>query len=72
MAGKGEFLIVDRQTNFRVDDDTILSAGEYNDYAVRFYPDSSEGLESDMGYSEITLYVEKKELTVNALPVQKT
>lgn len=72
MAGKGEFLIVDRQTNFRVDDDTILSAGEYNDYAVRFYPDSSEGLESDMGYSEITLYVEKKELTVNALPVEKT
>ena len=72
MAGKGEFLIVDRKTNFRVDDDTILSAGEYNDYAVRFYPDSSEGLESDMGYSEITLYVEKKELTVNALPVEKT
>ena len=72
MAGKGEFLIVDRKTNFRVDDDTILSAGEYNDYAVRFYPDSSEGLESHMGYSEITLYVEKKELTVNALPVEKT
>ena len=71
MAGKGTFLIVDRQTHKRVDDDTILSAGEYNDYAVMFAPD---GLmyEDDCVYSDITLYVEKKELTVNALSVEKT